>query len=105
MVYQNKQNLRVRLTKPRETWIQPPIVAAFNPKFVKSIRVQNSFWILFLFRFWNFYLGFPLRVSYQDFLSGFPNVHVRFFGASLGFLMISVGFHLGFHIRFHLGFL
>ena len=24
-------------------------------------------------------------VSYQDFLSGFPNVHVGFFRASLGF--------------------
>ena len=34
-------------------------------------------------------LGFHLRVSYQDFLSEFPNVHVGFFGASLGF-------HLGF---------
>ena len=32
---------------------------------------------------------FHLSVSYQDFLSGFPNAHVGFFGASLGF-------HLGF---------
>ena len=32
-----------------------------------------------------FHLEFHLRVSYQDFLSGFPNVHVGFFEASLGF--------------------
>ena len=38
------------------------------------------------------YLGFHLRVSDQDFLSGFPSVHVGFFGASLGF-------HLGFHLE------
>ena len=32
-------------------------------------------------------------ISYQDFLSGFPNVHVGFFGASLG---SKLGFLYGF---------
>ena len=31
------------------------------------------------------HLEIHLRVSYQDFLSGFPNVHMGFFAASLGF--------------------
>ena len=67
-----------------------------------------------------FHLGFHFKVSYRDFLSGFPNVHVGCFGASLGFISgccrvsfrvsfkfsfrVSLGLHLVLHLGFHLGF-
>ena len=67
---------------------------SFKVLFRVSFRVSLGF-------HFGFHLGFHLRVSYQDFFSGFPNVHVGFFGASLGFYL---RLHLGFLLRFHLGF-
>ena len=42
-------------------------------------------------------LGVSSKVSFKGFSSGFPNVHVGFFGTSLEF---HSGFHLGFQVRF-----
>ena len=55
-----------------------------------SFRVSLGFHLGFHLRC---NVAFLIRIFYQDFLSGFPNVHV-------GFSRASLGFHLGFHLGF-----
>ena len=69
--------------------------------------VFATFWYFkrscgFLESFFRLSFRVSCKVSYQDFLSGFSNVHVGFFRASWGF---HLGFHWAFHLRFHLEFL